>query len=502
MKKTEIITTKSGKIQGIHENGLDIFKGIPFAEAPINDLRFCPPVKKKIWEGVLEVTEFGPTSPQPDSEFRSLLGELPTANEDCLNLNIWTPGSDNQKRPVMFWIHGGSFDWGGGATKFYNGTALAKHGNVVVITINYRLGALGYSYIPDLTANAGQLDQVAALKWVRDNIEFFGGDPRNVTIFGESAGGYAVLTLPAMPAAKGLFHKVIAQSAPYFVPEVSTKNTRSLMRKLKLKRGDIEGFRKIPHEKIIETQQEMTNEKTLNFLPFRPVIDGVSIPEHPLKTFQDGKCSDIKFMIGSNLNETKIFTAFSPELQERVNNSGELLISMGLGMIGIQADTKNMFEIYKEAREGKFSTETEEIFHAIFTDIMFRIPTIRFLEAQCIHQPNTYNYMFTWETSAFGGIAGSPHAMEIPFVFNTINVKSKGNVDLVGTGLDAEALSEKVMDAWIAFAHTGDPNHEGIPNWPSYDKEKRATMFLGKECKVVNDAFGKEREAWDGLFNP
>ena len=159
-----------------------------------------------------------------------------------------------------------------------------------------------------------------------------------------------------------------------------------------------------------------------------------------------------------------------------------------------------MLEIYKKAREGKLSTESEEIFHAIFTDMIFRIPTIRFLEAQSIHQPNTYNYMFTWESPAFGGIAGSPHAIEIPFVFNTINIKV--SEDLIGSGPDAEALSEKVMDAWIAFAHTGNPNHDGIPNWHSYDNEKRATMFLGKECKVVNDAFSKEREAWDGLFNP
>lgn len=501
MKKTEIVNTKSGKIQGYRENGLDIYKGIPFAEAPIDDLRFCPPVAKKNWEGILEASEYGPSSFQPTSEFSEMLGKLPPESEDCLNLNIWTPGSDSQRRPVMFWIHGGSFDWGGGATEFYDGAALANRGNIVVVTINYRLGALGYSYIPGSTANIGQLDQIAALRWVQNNIESFGGDPSNVTIFGESAGGYAVVTLPAMPAANGLFQRIIAQSAPYFVPEASTKNTRSLMRKLKLKRGDIEGFRKVLPEKIIEAQQEMANDGIINILPFRPVIDGDSIPEHPLKTFQNGKCKDIEFMIGSNLNETKIFSAFSQELREMLSNSGESLITMVLGMIGIGADkSKKVLEIYKKAREGKLSTEAEEIFHAIFTDVMFRIPTIRFLEAQSTHQPNTYNYMFTWESPAFGGIAGSPHAIEIPFVFNTINVKI--SEDLIGSGPDAEVLSEKVMDAWIAFAHTGNPNHDGIPNWPSYDNEKRATMFLGKECIVVNDAFGKEREAWDGLFNP
>ncbi|GAH04588.1 unnamed protein product, partial [marine sediment metagenome] len=224
-------------------------------------------------------------------------------------LNIWTPVADDEKRPVMFWIHGGAFITGGGGVPIYDGSVLAKRGDVVVVTINYRLGAFGYSYIPGVTANVGQFDQIMALEWVRDNIEKFGGDPGNVTIFGESAGGYAVLTLSAMPAANGLFHRVIAQSAPFINPKVTEKHTKGLMRMLKLK-GDIDAFRKTPPEEIIDVQNKYL-EKINSAMEFRPLIDGESLPIHPLKVFQNGDCSNIDFMIGSNLDEAKMFTTTS-----------------------------------------------------------------------------------------------------------------------------------------------------------------------------------------------
>jgi para-nitrobenzyl esterase len=452
VNKTGIIKTKSGNIQGYKEKGIDIFKGIPFAEPPIDYLRFCPPVAKEPWDGVFDATQYGACAYQGLSNLEEWFGKLENQSEDCLNLNIWTPGCDDKKRPVMVWIHGGAFITGSGCHEFYDGSALAKRGNVVIVTINYRLGALGYLYIPGVTANVGQLDQVAGLRWVHHNIEAFGGDPANVTIFGESAGGYAVVTLPAMPAAEGLFHRVIAQSAPYFDPEVSEKNTRTLMRKLKVKKGDIEELRKLPAKKIIEAQDEMMETEITNILAFRPLIDGDIIPKHPLEMFRRGDCKDIDFMIGSNLDEAKLFTALAPELNARIEAGGDNMLLMLMGMLNIDSSrSKVILDTYKKAREGKFSIEPVELLNVLVNDGMFRIPTIRLLEAQSKHQPNTFNYMFTYPSPYLDGALGSPHAVEIPFVFNTLDIPLLEG--FVGNGPSEQALSEKVMDEWIEGLH-------------------------------------------------
>ncbi len=488
-----LIETKAGKIQGYSKEGVEIFKGIPYAEPPIGDLRFSPPVPKKSWDSVLEVKDFGPFAFQGHTLLEEYFGKLEPESEDCLFLNIWTPATDNKKRPVMFWIHGGAFIMGGGGDPLYEGSVLAKRGDVVVVTINYRLGAFGYSYMPGNTANVGQMDQILALEWVKDNIELFGGDPGNVTIFGESAGGYAVLTLSAMPAAKGLFHRVIAQSAPFINPKVSRKHTKGVMRLLNIKGGDIEAFREVQPEKIIDAQNKYL-EKVNSAMEFRPLIDGESLPIHPLNVFQNGDCANLDFMIGSNLDEAKMFTSMGAEFPDP-----EKAVLAFLTMFGIDAGSSaKMYENYKNAREGNFSTAPKDIADAIITDFMFRIPTIRFLEVQSKHQKNTYNYLFTWESPGFDGKLGACHALELGFVFNSINIP--GMEDFTGQGPEAESLSEKIMDAWIAFAHTGNPNHNGLPEWQPYDGEKRATMLLGKECKAVNAIQDKERKAWDGLL--
>ncbi len=494
MELSTVIETKSGKIQGYSENDVEVYKGIPYGEPPTGDLRFCPPVAKKPWDGVLDAKAYGPFAMQGYTGLEEFFGKLEPDSEDCLYLNIWTPSIDDNKRPVMFWIHGGAFIMGGGGDLIYDGSVLAKRGDVVVVTINYRLGAFGYSYIPGVTANVGQFDQIMALKWVKDNIEFFGGDPGKVTIFGESAGGYAVLTLSAMPAAKGLFQRVISQSAPFFNPKASGKHTRSLMRMLNLKSRDIEAFRKVLPEEIIDAQNKYL-EKLNGAMEFRPFIDGESLPIHPLKTFHNGNCANIDFMIGSNLDEAKMFTSMGSESL----GDPEQIIFVFLSMAGIDASKiAKMVEIYKNAREGNLSTDPKDINDAIITDLIFRINTIRFLEAQFKHQKNVYSYLFTWESPGFDGKLGACHALELAFVFNTLNLPGMEN--FAGQGPEAEKLSQKVMDAWIAFAHTGNPNHPGLPEWRPYDIEKRTTMFLGKDCKVVNAPFDKEREAWDGLL--
>ena len=493
-----IIETKSGKVKGYNEKGVEVYKGIPYAEPPIGDLRFRPPVAKEPWDGVLDATKYGPCAFQGYIIFEEMFGKLGPESEDCLTLNIWTPAADDEKRPVMFWIHGGAFITGGSAYEFYDGLALAKRGNVVVVTINYRLGALGFLYIPNITINAGILDQALALNWVHDNIEAFGGDPDNITIFGESAGGYSVVTLPVIPQAKGLIRRVIAQSAPSIDPEVSERSTKGVLRKLKIKKGDIESLRKISPERIIEAQNEYIGSDLTKLMAFRPLIDGDTIPKHPLKAFRDGELKNIDFMIGTNLDEAKLFTYTDPGINEMVKSAGENATIALLGTDGVDNNkSREIIDIYKNARKEKFSIEPFDLLDAVSTDSMFRVPTIRLVEAQSKHQPKTFNYMFTFPSPQFNGALGCPHFIDIPFVFNTFD--SPGMTEFVGKSPDIDNLCEKVMDAWIAFAHTGNPNHDGLPEWTSYEREKRATMVLGKECKVENALFDKERKIWDGV---
>lgn len=493
-----IIDTKSGKVQGYSEKGVEVYKGIPYAEPPIGDLRFRPPIAKEPWDGVLDATKYGHFAFQGYILFEDLFGKLGPESEDCLTLNIWTPAADDKKRPVMFWIHGGAFISGGGTWELYDGSALAKRGNVVVVTINYRLGALGFSYIPDITINVGILDQALALNWVHDNIEEFGGNPDNITLFGESAGGYSVLTLPVMSQTKGMIRRVIAQSAPNIEPEVSYRNTRGFMRKLKLRKGDFEALRTIPPERIIEAQNEFIGADPTSLMSFRPLVDGDTIPKHPLKAFRDGDLKNIDFMIGTNMDESKLFTYQDPGINAMVKAQGENAIIALLGTSGVDVNkSREIIEIYKNARKQKYSIEPMDLLDAVVSDGMFRVPTIRLLEAQFQHQPNTFTYMFTFQSPKFNGAYGCPHFIDIPFVFNTFH--TPGFPEFVGKGPDVDNLCEKVMDAWIAFAHTGNPNHDGLPEWSSYDNKNRSTMFLGRKCKIVNAPFDKEREVWEGV---
>jgi len=496
MNKTDIIDTKSGKIQGYMENGIEIFKGVPYAEPPVDELRFSAPVAKKHWDDVLDATEYGHCSYQGYTQLEDTMGKLQPESEDCLNLNVWTPKIGNKKRPVMFWIHGGAFLMGGGIDSMYDGSALARRGDVVVVTINYRLGALGYLYIPGVTANVGHMDQILALKWVHDNIELFGGDSKNITIFGESAGGYSVVVLAAMPAAKGLFNRIIAQSAPTIDPKVTKKPSKKLMSMLGVEKGNFDALRKISPEKIIDAQNKLLAEDSGNLLAFRPLIDGDTLPIHPLEAFQNGDCKDIDFLIGTNLDEAKLFTVLNPLLSNLSDDDVEKVLNFTLSGLGINpSQAKILFETYKQAREGIFSNEPKEIINAIITDLTFRISTIRLLEAQSKHQSNTYNYLFTWPSPAYYGALGACHALEIPFVFNTLN--NLAFKEFIGKSEGLNAISHNVMDAWIAFARTGNPNHDGIPEWPSYDVEKRSTMLINKEIKVAEKFLDEERAAWN-----
>ncbi|KKN59545.1 hypothetical protein LCGC14_0540880 [marine sediment metagenome] len=491
MVKTNIIDTRYGRIQGYIEQGIKIFKGIPYTSPPVGDLRFKPPIPPKRWSDVRNTTEFSPICPQPPNQKE----ELEQNEANCLTLNIWTPELDNEKRPVMFWIHGGGFEGGSSASESYDGLPLSLRGNVVIVCINYRLGALGYFYIPGKTANVGQLDQIAALQWVHDNIQLFGGDPNNVTIFGESAGGTAVVTLLAMPDAEGLFHRAIAQSIFSFnlaYPKEGSDNFSSM---LKINPGDIHSLQQVPIDEIKKTTSSFMKESKLKGRdnPFSPVVDGKTLLEKPLNALQNGIAKDIPLLIGTNRDEMKYMEEkLNPYISEITS---EDLLKRIKNYLNDEQYAKNLINTYIKEREGILPNEPLDILGAFRTDFYFRIFSIRAAEAQSRHQKNTYMYLFTWPSPLMGGKLGSCHALEISFVFGTID--KPGTDVFCGKGKDAQALSERMMDTWIAFAHSGDPNNKNIPEWPSYDSVNRSTMILDKEHKIVNDPFGKEREEWE-----
>lgn len=507
MEKTKIVKTKSGNVKGYIKRGVVNYKGIPYASSPIGELRFRPPVPCEKWNNVLDASKFGPTSPQPSTIIGALFGAPREQSEaDCLTLNIWVPASDQGKRPVMVWIHGGGFFMGSGAD--FDCAHLSLRGNVVLVSINYRLGPLGFLYIPGVTANVGLLDQIEALKWVKDNIEAFGGDPDNVTIFGESAGGTSVLTLMVMPAAKGIFHRVIAQSGvchPLSYRTLATKEFyERLMVKLGLKAGDIDGLRKIPVKKLIKADPTHEAIESGSFLSsdnpiLGPVIDENTLPEHPISAIHNGRARDVELLIGTNQNEAKLWHALNPNLSKINDNIMHRRIYTCMNFLGQDGNkAEQMIKTYIDAREGIYSTSPLDIMDAFITDYIFRIPLIYLAEAQCRHQPHTYMYLFSWKSPVLDGKLGASHLLELPFVFGLLSDSEIGVFPREND--ETQAISHKMMDSWSTFARTGNPNHNGIPEWDPYEPKKRATMLIAKEFKVVDAPFDEERAAWDQIF--
>jgi para-nitrobenzyl esterase len=499
LNKTKIINTRTGKVQGYIEEGVHIFKGIPYAEQPTGELRLNAPVLKMSWDGVLEALEYGPVAPQPPP-YQPLFPPPPQSEADCLNLNIWTPNCDNKKRPVMFWIHGGSHIYGSG--NLLKGRELSRKGNIVLVSINYRLGVLGNFYLPGAPSNIGQLDQIAALTWVRDNIEYFGGDPKNVTIFGESAGATSVCTLLTMPKAKNLFCRAISQSGAVnpdgFEFSVRKTTTEMILAELNLSLEELEEFRSLPVENIIKAtikaQEKAFNTQTR--IDFRPYIDGESLPKHPIKAIEEGFAKDIELIVGSNLEEWKFWRAFEPEFEKY--DSSEYMRRIKAIINSAGEDEKNvdsLIKMYKKSREeNNLSINLAEIYEACMTDSVFRIPSIKFAEAQSKHQKNTYMYLFNWKTPYENGRYGAMHALEIAFVFGSFWE------DYLFTfpkkTLKTEILSKKMSDYWISFAKIGNPNFDSALRWPSYDIKNRKTMIFDNNIEIVEDPLNLERKTW------
>lgn len=490
------VTTTSGTVRGTAREQHLAFAGIPYATPPTGARRFLPPLPVEPWTGVLVADTPGPVAPQDPLvpfPFRAAGPE----SEDCLTLNIATPALDDARRPVLFWIHGGGLSHGAGSQPAYDGGPLAERGDVVVVSINYRLGALGYLYLGGhggdewgAATSAGQLDQITALRWVHDNIAAFGGDPDNVTIFGQSAGGVAVHTLLAMPAASGLFAKAIAQSGTAIGiggTDAATQVAASYLTRLGMPDGDHDALLAVEVDALLRAQGSRG--------ALRPVVDGTSLPATPMSAVRDGGARDVPLMVGTARDEQKLYVpADRPPIDDA---ELERLIHATIPRRAA-ARAADVIDIYRASRaERGLPAANHDIADAVMTASRFRQPAIRLAEAQQVHQPRTFLYQIDWESPARRGALGACHGIEIPFVFGTLG--RTGDDRMSGSGPDATRLSHQMMDAWIAFARHGEPGHADIGDWPAYEPGDRATMVFGRTSGAVSAPFDEERELWTSM---
>lgn len=484
-----IAETKQGKLRGTVENGISVWKGVRYAKAPVGDLRFRAPQQLEKWEGVKDAVEFGTIEVQPQSKFNAG-GEQ---SEDCLFLNIWSPAADGKKRPVMFWIHGGGFIVGAGSSPLYNGNNLAKNGDVVVVTINYRLGPLGFLYFKNENGfdnNLGIRDQIAALKWVNENIAAFGGDPNTITIFGESAGGTSVETLLAAKSAKGLFQRAIAESGPPAIlwdKDAGELITAKYLEILGVEKNNFAKLKAIPADTLKVAEDKLLNWMIAetNHKVFSPTIDGEILTGDIFKCLKPDPDNIVSLMIGTNKNEA---TMFASKKLKMVPDDSEGLEKYMDGAT-TQESKKKVISAYTNYPRKSGVLD-------ILTDAVFRIPAIRIAECQSQFAP-VYMYRFDY-TSFLLNASGmkSFHGLEIPFVFGNTGMKL---MKFIASKKRVKQLTVEMQGAWLNFAKFGNPNGNSEDVWKKYDTEKRATMIFKKKTELVYDPDGEVRKAWDGV---
>lgn len=483
-----------GELEGSESGGIHRFAGIPYAAPPVGERRWRAPEPPESWTGRRDATKTGPIAPQQDF-MSTLLGFEPEPqDEDCLFLNVFTPGVDDARRPVMVWIHGGAYVMGSGSEPGYDGAALARRGDVVVVSINYRLGAFGYLHLADLdpsydnSGNLGVLDHIAALEWVRDNIGGFGGDPENVTIFGESAGGMSVGTLLGTPAARGLFHKAIPESgASDNVSPIghASEVTQQLLTTLGV--ADIDALLRQPVDAIVNGQQDFVmrlftdGESLLAHgaemrLPFQPVVDGVVLPEPAIEAVRKGSVADVQLLVGTCRDEWKLFQFMDPQQVDDAALEVRMTKLFGEG---------DALDVYREALPG---ASAPDLFGAAITDLVFRQPAIRLCEAALAGGSSVHSYLFTWASPMMGAC----HGLEVPFVFGNL---SGGLGFLIGDNPPSD-LVDLTQESWLAFARTGDPSNDTIGEWPAYDLATRPTMQLDVPHSILHDPESERRELW------
>jgi para-nitrobenzyl esterase len=497
---TPVVTTTLGRVQGLVQDGVHCFKGVRYGAAPVGPLRFMPPQKPAPWSVISDCSSYGAPAMQlasgivaaPISDFAMQMNqvfttpsELKIQNEDCLFLNVWTPAPGAGKRPVMVWIHGGGYAYGSGGQPIYDGEGLARHGDVVVVSMNHRLNAFGYLYLGELmgpayasSGNVGMLDLVAALEWVRDNIAFFGGDPGNVMIMGQSGGGAKVSTLMAMPAAKGLFHKASIQSGPGLKvgrKPAATQTAKAILDDLGVAAGDIKALQAVPAQAIAAAAAKHPGGFGMGGLS--PILDEVVIPRDPFDPDASPLSAEIPILIGCVKDEMTIFTAGEPwfgtmteaDLQARVKPFGAKGQAMIAELRKLHPDYSPTY-LYVAAVSAQFALAN----------------SIRLAERKAAqHAGPAYFWYLTWETPTAGGAFKTPHTMEIPFMMYSFDKVRT----LVGEGPAPKRMADQIAGAWIAFARTGKPDGPATPHWPAYDADKRASMIFNLKSEVVDDPY-------------
>jgi len=492
-----VVMTSAGLVHGDRERGVEVFRGIPFAEPPVGALRFRPPVEHKPWRGVRAALDFAPACPQivtidPSENNNSV------QSEDCLAVNVWTPAADSKRRPVMVFVHGGAFIEGSARNTGYDGAVLARRGDLVIVTLQYRLGPFGFLELSDIggaeysgSGNNGIRDQVAALRWVRRNIARFGGDPENVTIFGESVGATSVGILLAIPEARGLFAKAILESNSAVRVGNDLSRARELARQyLRVAHANgVEDLRRLSMSELRAAEQRLFD-SVFGDSSFGPTWDGTVIEEPAMKLIQEGRGARVPVLLGTNLDEIRYWATIEELPLE--SKPPALLEKQVAAIVGDRASA--LIDTYQRAD----SEYGEAVIH-LETDLLFRMTSIRMAEAICDLQP-TYMYLFTYRSTSPWARYESAHSMEVPFVFGLID--ELDSIDFIGRGPRRALLMRQIQQAWIQFARSGDPNHPGLPHWPRYDRTRRATMQLGLDSKVEEDPLAAQRRSWDGVpFN-
>jgi len=488
--------TRFGPVRGQQLNGVNVFKGIPYGASTSGTNRFMPPQDPTPWREYREAFTYGPAAPQNNpASGRQQDGN---ESEDCLVLNVWTRGiNDGGKRPVMFWCHGGGFRSLSGSSPLYDGTNLALRGDVITVTINHRLNMLGFTHFGEMdedfssSGTVGMQDIVHALKWVRDNIENFGGDPDRVMIFGESGGGRKVATLLGMPKAKGLFHGAVIESgATLRLPEEDRADTLAemLLQSLNIERSNVRQIQQVPLEQLMSAYFEVSAAAPeAGGGAFAPTMEGEVIPYHPFWPDASPVNPDVPVIVGANRTE---MTYFAPEADF---NMDEATMRQRVARIVGEENVDTVVEVY---RDSKPDASASEIYFLVFSDQSYVIPSITIAERRAaLGGAPTYLYYLTWESPVDDGRIMSPHTLDIPLIFDNVNVSR-----LTQGSAAAQALADKVSDTIINFARTGDPNVGKLPNWTAYNGDTRATMVLNDNSAVIEDPIAARREVMQPIL--